>query len=168
MAKSSAHQKKQYQLYRAVCLVCIQMGCLFGQEHILPSKVRRGEEYIQTAAWHGQEVGHFITLPTFAHNPFSRSAKAVSAEAKQRPSLFTDTQEVSFLNTLSSQVTLPVQTRKIKDKIWMAFCTIRCKAKVFHKEHFIFPGKPKNPCQSQGLATTQASDLSLACTWGEF
>jgi len=40
---SSALQTEQYQLFRAVCLVYKQMGCLFGQARMLPSEVRRGE-----------------------------------------------------------------------------------------------------------------------------
>lgn len=120
------------------------MGCLLGQEHVLPSKVRRCEELHQTGAWQDQGVGHFITLPTFAHNPLSRSGKAISAEGKQRPSLFTDTQAVSFQNTLSSQVTLPMQTGKIRHRIWMEFWTIRVPT-LFTKDILFSQANPKIP-----------------------
>lgn len=50
-------QKKQYRLYRAVCLVCKQTSCLFGQAHVLPNGVRGGEELLTSElhGWHTAE-----------------------------------------------------------------------------------------------------------------
>lgn len=50
-------QKKQYRLFRAICLACKQTSCLFGQEHVLPSGVRGGEELLTSElhGWHTAE-----------------------------------------------------------------------------------------------------------------
>lgn len=63
-------------------------GCISKQAaylSMLPREVRRGEELHQNCAtWqHGWGVGHWTTLPTFTHNPLSRSSRAASAEEKK-------------------------------------------------------------------------------------
>lgn len=129
-----------------------------------------GFSHRRCAAWQrGWGVGRCTALPTLAHNPSRRSARAASAEGRNREHHCSQTQRKWAFKTPSAspRVTLPTQTGKIKPKIWTALFTIRV-PRLSTKDVLFAQANPKDPCQAQGLVAHQLSDLSLVCTCGEF